>query len=62
METPPLQNQGVIPIIPKTESVTKIIGAATERNATIFTNLAETGLECAEVLSMTRNQIDTNKE
>jgi integrase len=60
-ERPFYKTPEVIPIIPKTESVTKIISAATERNATIFTILAETGLECAELSSMTRSQIDTEQ-
>jgi hypothetical protein len=56
------KTQEVIPIIHKTESVTKIISAATERNATIFTILAETGLEITELSSMIRSQIDTEQE
>ena len=48
-----------IPIIPTTtENINKIISASTIRYATIFTILAETGLEGQELATMTQNDID----
>jgi hypothetical protein len=61
-ERPFYKIQEVIPIIPKTESVTKIISAVTERNATIFAILAETGLECAELKAWPEAKSTPNKE
>lgn len=51
----------IVPIIPTTESVNKIIASATERNATIFTILAETGLSPEELHRIPRKQIDTDQ-
>ena len=49
------------PIIPTTENVTKIIGASTKRYATIFTILAETGLEGEELHKLSKKKIDTEQ-
>jgi len=50
------------PIIPSKENVTKIISASTRRYATIFTILAETGLEGEELHGITRQDIDTERD
>jgi len=50
-----------IPIIPTTDNVTKIISASTRRYTTIFTILAETGLEGQELHNLHRNDIDTER-
>jgi len=49
------------PIIPTKENVTKIISASTRRYATIFTILAETGLEGEELHGIHRKDIDTER-
>jgi len=49
------------PIIPTTENVTKIISASTKRYATIFTILAEIGLEGQELHKLHRGKIDTEQ-
>jgi integrase len=49
------------PIIPTKENVTKIISASTRRYATIFTILAETGLEGEELHGIRRKDIDTER-
>jgi len=60
--TPPkykwIQN---IPIIPTTANVNKIISASTKRYATIFTILAETGLEGQELRNTHKDNIDTEQ-
>jgi integrase len=47
-----------IPIIPTTENINKIISASTTKYATIFTILAETGLEGQELSNVERKDID----
>jgi integrase len=49
------------PIIPTTENVTKIISASTKRYATIFTILAETGVEGEELHRLHRKKIDSEQ-
>jgi integrase len=49
------------PLIPTKENVIKIISASTKRYATIFTILAETGLEGEELHQTPRKQIDTER-
>ena len=53
--------QPPIPLIPTTENVKKIISATTEKYTTIFTILAETGLEAKELERLSRKQIDTEQ-
>jgi len=48
-----------IPLIPTTANVNKIISACTKKYATIFTILAETGLEAHELATVTREDIDS---
>jgi len=50
-----------IPLIPTTQNVDKIISASTPKYATIFTILKETGLEGHELVTMTRNDIDSER-
>jgi integrase len=50
-----------IPIIPLKQNVEAIISAATFKTATIFTILAETGLEGAELSKIKRKDIDTEQ-
>jgi integrase len=50
-----------VPIIPTTANVNKIISASTKRYATIFTILAETGLEGQELHKTHKNNIDTEQ-
>jgi len=50
-----------IPIIPTKENVTKIISASTNRYTTIFTILAETGLEGQELHKTHKDDIDTEQ-
>jgi integrase len=50
-----------IPLIPTTENVNKIISASTPKYATIFTILAETGLEAHELATMQRKDIDATQ-
>jgi integrase len=47
-----------IPLIPTTENINKIISASTKKYATIFTILAETGLEAQELVTTQRKDID----
>jgi len=60
-EKPKYRTDDKIPLIPTTENVKKIISASTEKYATIFTILAEIGLEAHEVEMVTRKDIDTEK-
>ena len=50
-----------IPLIPTTENVNKIISACTEKYATIYTILAETGLEAHELATVERRDIDAGQ-
>ena len=50
-----------IPIIPLKQNVEAIISASTMKTATIFTILAETGLEGAELHNIKRQDIDTEQ-
>jgi integrase len=50
-----------IPLIPTTENINKIISASTSKYATIFTILAETGLEAHELATTQRKNIDTEQ-
>jgi len=47
-----------IPLIPTTENINKIISASSMKYATIFTILAETGLEAHELATIQRKDID----
>jgi integrase len=58
---PKYRTEDKIPLIPTTENVQKIISASTEKYATIFTILAETGLEAHELETVTRKDIDAEK-
>ena len=49
------------PIIPTTENVTKIISASTRKYATIFTLMAEIGVEGEELHRLHRNKIDSEQ-
>jgi len=49
------------PIIPTRENVTKIISASTKRYATIFTLMAEIGVEGEELHRLHRKKIDTEQ-
>jgi len=50
-----------IPLIPTTENITKIISASPPKYATIFTILAETGLEAHELATIQRKDIDLER-
>jgi integrase len=50
--------QRKIPLIPTTENINKIISASSRKYATIFTILAETGLEAQELVTTQRKDID----
>ena len=50
-----------IPLIPTTENINKIISASTAKYATIFTILAETGLEAHELATIQRKDIDATQ-
>ena len=50
-----------IPLVPTTDNVNKIISASTKKYATIFTILAETGLEAHELASVSRSDIDIER-
>ena len=60
-EAPRYKWEQKTPIIPTTTNVTKIISASTRRYATIFTILAETGLEGQELHKTHKNNIDTEQ-
>ena len=60
-DKPYFKGEEGIPIIPTTEDVTKIISGATTRFAPIFTILAETGIEGAELEKIPRKQIDSQQ-
>jgi integrase len=47
-----------LPLIPTTENINKIIAATNKKYATIFTILAETGLEAQELVTTQRKDID----
>ena len=57
-EKPKYKAEKKIPLIPTTDNVNKIISASTKKYATIFTILAETGLEAHELATMQRKNID----
>jgi len=50
-----------IPLIPTTENVELVINNASQKYATIFTILAETGAEGKELEKTSRNQIDAEQ-
>jgi len=50
-----------IPLIPTTANINKIISASSNKYATIFTILAETGLEGMELATTERTQIDSER-
>ena len=56
---PKYKSEHKLPLIPTTENINKIISASTKKYATIFTILAETGLEAHELTTMSRQDIDT---
>ena len=51
----------IIPIIPTTENIYKIISGATKKYATIFTILEQTGLEGQELATLQRKYIDIDQ-
>lgn len=53
-----LRYQAPIPLIPTTKNVEKLISMASQKYATIFRIMAETGIEGAELHRVHRNQID----
>ena len=60
-EKPYFKVERKIPMIPTTENIKKIIAASTDKYATIFTILAETGLEAHELATMTHKDIDLDR-
>jgi integrase len=60
-EQPKFKWNETTPIIPSTDSITKIISASTKRYATIFTLMAEIGIEGEELHRLHRNKIDTER-
>jgi integrase len=60
-DKPYFKSEEGTPIIPTTESVNKIISGATTRFAVVFTILAETGIEGAELEKISRKQIDAEQ-
>lgn len=50
-----------VPLIPTTESINKIISASSKKYATLFTILAETGLEAHELSTMQRKDINATE-
>ncbi|MDH5374953.1 MAG: tyrosine-type recombinase/integrase [Candidatus Bathyarchaeota archaeon] len=60
-EKPYYRAERKIPLIPTTENVNKIISASSNKYATIFTILKETGLEGMELATIPRNQIDADR-
>jgi integrase len=60
-EKPYYRQERKIPLIPTTENINKIISASSNKYATIFTILAETGLEGMELATTERTQIDTER-
>jgi integrase len=60
-EKPHYKWERKIPLIPTTEAVNKVIAACGPDYATIFTILAETGLEAHELATMHRNDIDAER-
>jgi integrase len=60
-EKPKFKYEETIPIIPTTESVNKIINATSKKYVTIFTILAEIGLEGEELHTLHKNNIDTEQ-
>jgi len=57
-EKPKYRVEHKIPLVPTTKNVSKIISASTKKYATLFTILAETGLEAHELTTVTRRDID----
>jgi site-specific recombinase XerD len=57
-ERPKYKWERKIPLIPTTENINKIISASTRKYATIFTILAETGIEAHELVTTQRKDID----
>jgi site-specific recombinase XerD len=60
-ERPKYKWERKIPLIPTTENIHKIISASSEKNATIYTILEETGLETQELATINRNAIDAEQ-
>ena len=60
-EKPRYKTERKIPLIPTTENINKIISASPQKYATIFTILAETGLEAQELATMQRKNIDIER-
>ena len=58
-EKPKYKWENHIPIIPTTNQVNKIISASTERFATIYTLMTETGVEGQELRETSRKQYDS---
>ena len=57
-QKPKYKAEEKIPLIPTTENVYKIISASTKKYATIFTILAQTGMEAHELATVSRKDID----
>lgn len=60
-EKPYYKYEPKTPLIPTTENAYKIINSATRRYATIFSIMAETGIEGAELHGITRKDIDAEQ-
>ncbi len=60
-ERPRYKWERKIPLIPTTENINKIISASTRKYATIFTILAETGVEAHELVTTQRKDIDAEQ-
>ena len=61
-EKPRFKWENHIPIIPTTSQVNKIISASTERFATIYTLMTETGVEGQELRETHRNQYEATQK
>jgi integrase len=60
-EKPKYKTERKIPLIPTTENINKIIAASNKKYATIFTILAETGIEAQELVTTQRKDIDIER-
>jgi integrase len=60
-EKPKYRWERKIPLIPTTANIDKIISASTEKYASIFTILKETGIEGQELHTTDRQHIDTER-
>jgi len=60
-QRPKYRYERKIPLIPTTENINKVISASSKKYATIFTILAETGIEGRELTTTNRNDIDIDQ-